>query len=98
MILDKLDLELAKRIMKHQSIINFSSLARKYGVDRHKISRHYLRIKNGPPIRKRRKSLIADYEAEIKEKLEDSDSIKSIYMSLLNRTSFDSLKSYSNFK
>lgn len=44
MILDKLDLELAKRIMKHQSI-NFSSLARKYGVDRHTISRHYLRIK-----------------------------------------------------
>lgn len=52
MILDKLDLELAKRIMKHQSI-NFSNLARKYGVDRHTISRHYLRIKNGPPIRKR---------------------------------------------
>ena len=42
--------------------------------------------------------MIADYEAEIKEKLEDGDSIKSIYMSLLNRTSFDSLKSYSNFK
>lgn len=97
MILDKLDLELAKRIMKHQNI-NFSNLARKYGVDRHTISRHYLRIKNGPTVRKRRKSLIADYEAEIKEKLEDGDSIKSIYMSLLNRTSFDSLKSYSNFK
>ena len=96
MILDKLDLELAKRIIKHQSI-NFSNLARKYCVDRHIISRHYLRIKNGPPIRKRQKSLIADYEAEIKEKLEDGDSIKSIYMSLLNRTSFDSLKSYSNF-
>ena len=97
MILDKLDLELAKRIMKHQSI-NFSSLARKYGVDRHTILRHYLRIKNGAPVRKRRKSLIADYGAEIKEKLEDGDSRKSIYMSLLNRTSFDSLKSYSNFK
>lgn len=36
MILDKLDLELAKRIMKHQSI-NFSNLARKYGVDCHTI-------------------------------------------------------------
>lgn len=98
MILDKHDLEQAKRIMKHKSIVNFSSLARKYGVDRHTIQRHYLRIKNGPLIRKRRKSLIAVYEAEIKEKLEDSDSIKSIYMSLLNRMSFDSLKSYSNFK
>ena len=32
MIVDKLDLELAKRSMKHQSI-NFSSLARKYGVE-----------------------------------------------------------------
>lgn len=97
MILDELDVELARKIMKHQNI-NFTQLGRKYGVDRHTISRHYEAIKNGPSKRKRRKSSIIDYEVEIKEKLKEGDSIKSIYMSLLNRTSYDLLKSYSNFK
>lgn len=97
MILDELDTELERKIMKHQSI-NFTQLGTKYGVDRHTISRHYETIKNGPSKRKRRKSLIIDYETEIKERLKEGDSIKSIYMSLLNRTSFDLLKSYSNFK
>ena len=46
MILDELDTELERKIMKHQSI-NFTQLGRKYGVDRHTISRHYEAIKNG---------------------------------------------------
>lgn len=97
MILDELDTELERKIMKHQSIY-FTQLGRKYGVDRHTISRHYEAFKNGPSKRKRRKSLIIDYETEIKEMLKEGDSIKYIYMFLLNRTSFDLLKSYSNFK
>lgn len=97
MKINELDAELLNLIMNHAEI-NFSSLARKFGVERHTIARHYKSINFGKKLRKRRITSILAFEDEIKERLEHGNSIKSIYMSLLNRTTLEKLGSYSNFK
>ncbi len=45
MILNELDVETERKIMKHQKI-NFTQLGKKYCVNRHTISRHYEAIKS----------------------------------------------------
>ena len=97
MNIEELDAEILFKIMNYREI-NKSFLARKYGVDRHTIARHINKVNGEIKERKARSCCILEYKDEIIERLKEGNSIKSIYMSILNRTTYDKLKSYSNFK
>lgn len=97
MEINNLDIELERKIMSHREI-NKSAIARKYGIDRHTVSRHLNKIEGTIKKRKRRDCKIIEYENEIIDMLLDGCTIKSIYMFLLNLTAIEDLKTYSNFK
>lgn len=96
MIIKELDIEIGGLILKHKEI-NKSSLALKYGVDRHTIDRHIKAIEN-PKDRKKRNCGLLKYTDIIKGQLMLDPSIKSTYMYVLNISSYEEIGSYSNFK
>ncbi len=97
MNIEELDKEILFDIMNHRTI-NKSALAKKYGIDRHTIARHIDNIEGDTNKRKLRQCHILNYKDEIIEMLLEGNYIKAIYMSILNRTTYEELGSYSNFK
>jgi len=95
----ELDLEIGELLMTHKNI-NISHLAFKYGVTRNTIRSHIDALENkNKKERKRRECGILSFDAYIKEQIQKHDpSIKSLYMDILNMSSYDKIGSYSNFK
>lgn len=96
MIIKDLDIEIGGLILKHKEI-NKSMLAIKYGVDRHTIDRH-IKALESPKVRKKRTCGLLKYYEIIKNQLNKDPSIKSVYMYVLNISSYSEIGSYSNFK
>jgi len=96
MIIEDLDIEIGGLILKHKEI-NKSMLALKYGVDRHTIDRHIKALEK-PKERKKRSCGLLKYSDIIGNQLRIDPSIKSVYMYVLNISSYAEIGSYSNFK
>ncbi len=91
-----LDEELGGLILKHKNI-NKSELATKYGVERHTITRHINKLENKRERKLRSCGLLKYYDV-IENKLKEESNLKSVYMYLLNISTYEEIGSYSNFK
>ena len=98
MILTELDKELGVLLMTKRGI-NKSELSRKYGVTRNTIRAHINSFDSTRKERKRRNCGLLKYDSFIKNEITKyNPSIKSLYMELLNLTTYKEIGSYSNFK
>ena len=97
MIIEELDNEIERLILTHRKI-NKSLLAEKYGVDRHTIDRHIKIAEGGTKERKKRQCGLLKYYEIIENQFKVETCIKSVYMYVLNISSFEEIGTYSNFK
>lgn len=91
-----LDEELGGLILKEKNI-NKSELAKKYGIDRHTINRHIKKLES-PKTRKLRQCGLLKYYEIIENKLKEDSNLRSVYMYMLNISTFEEIGTYSNFK
>ncbi len=82
--------------MKEKNI-NKSELAKKYEIDRHTINRHIKKLES-PKTRKLRQCGLLKYYEIIENKLKEDSNLRSVYMYMLNISTFEEIGTYSNFK